>query len=67
MEEDDDDEEYYMPEFLKKPKSQHVDEGNSAIFVARIGGNPMPTVHWEKDGKIMNDGGRFNVSSSSMD
>lgn len=58
---DGEEDEFYAPEFIRKPRSENVDEGNAAKFQCQIDAYPPPTVSWEKDGKILEDGGRFRV------
>ena len=58
---DEGDDEPYPPEFARKPRSLHVDEGNPACFSCCIMGNPQPEVTWQKDGVPLEDGGRIKV------
>ena len=60
-----DGDEIYPPEFLKKPKSVHIDEGSMAVYTCCIAANPKPAVVWEKDGVEIPPGGRFKVSIST--
>nr|XP_039268744.1 obscurin-like [Styela clava] len=52
-----------LPVFVRKPKDQAKITGDTAVFTAKVFGNPEPTVHWTK-GKWMkiNGYGRFKMS-----
>lgn len=43
------------PQFLIKPLTLRVDQGEDATFSCKIWGSPLPEVTWEKDGKKLND------------
>lgn len=36
---------------MEKPKDQRVKVGAIATFYCRVTGDPLPTVHWRKNGK----------------
>lgn len=55
-----------IPDFILRPRSIHVEEGNSAIFLCRGSGIPPPSVQWIKQGQIMENKGRYNVSEKSI-
>ncbi len=59
--EEEDDDDSFPPEFIRRPKSAHVDEGSPAKFTCQIAADPPATVRWEKDGQILEHGGRFKV------
>ena len=59
--EEEDDDDTFAPEFLRRPKSCHVDEGSPAVFTCKIAADPLPTVTWEKDGQQIVNGGRYRV------
>ncbi|XP_077997324.1 muscle M-line assembly protein unc-89-like [Glandiceps talaboti] len=49
------------PEFTLKPKAQTVAVPNTAKFTCSVAGTPKPTVKWDKNGKILEDEGRFEI------
>ena len=61
--EEEDDDDSFAPEFIRRPKSCHVDEGSPAVFTCQIAADPPPTVVWQKDGQQIVNGGRYRVSS----
>ena len=61
--EEEDDDDSFAPEFIRRPKSCHVDEGSPAVFTCQIAADPPPTVIWQKDGQQIVNGGRYRVSS----
>jgi len=52
------------PQFLDKPRTQRVREGQSARFVARVSGQPEPEVTWYREGVPIVSSADFVISSS---
>lgn len=50
-----------LPFFKKKPHNQTVSEGQYVAFSAVVGGSPPPEVDWFKDGRVVEDKGRFLI------
>ena len=59
--EEEDDDDSFAPEFVRRPKSCHVDEGSPAVFKCQVAADPPPSVTWEKDGQQIVNGGRYRV------
>ncbi len=60
---EEDEEDRFAPEFMRRPKSAHVDEGAAAVFTCQVSADPPASVHWEKDGQRIVSGGRYRVSA----
>uniref|UniRef100_A0A4X2L8J4 Obscurin-like protein 1 n=1 Tax=Vombatus ursinus TaxID=29139 RepID=A0A4X2L8J4_VOMUR len=43
------------PMFLEGPQSQWVQQGEEVILTCQVGGQPEPAMHWEKDGRLLED------------
>ncbi|XP_043850339.1 obscurin-like protein 1 isoform X4 [Dromiciops gliroides] len=43
------------PMFLEGPQSQWVQQGEEVVLTCRVRGQPEPAVHWEKDGRLLED------------
>lgn len=43
------------PHFVLKPSSLRICLGDDASFCCQVQGSPLPTVHWEKEGKALGD------------
>nr|XP_006823021.1 PREDICTED: titin-like [Saccoglossus kowalevskii] len=63
---DEDDEEAAPPELVKLPEALHVQEGEQARFSARVTGNPLPRVHWYKDGEMIHKSTRYKVDFDGL-
>ncbi|KAM4698848.1 obscurin-like protein 1 isoform 2-T2 [Rhinophrynus dorsalis] len=53
------------PYFLLTPTSQRLCRGQSGELTCRVAGKPEPTVHWEKDGRSLEelcDGSHYRLS-----
>ena len=50
-----------MPIFKKEMSSIEANEGDAVRFDVRLQGNPEPVVEWFKDGKQLQDEGRFMI------
>lgn len=40
-----------LPTFIEPPRDQEVPEGKDVEFICHVGGHPVPTITWYKDGK----------------
>ncbi|XP_055521836.1 obscurin-like protein 1, partial [Leucoraja erinacea] len=52
------------PTFLVRPSSARVSRGDDVVFAGRLGGNPPPTVTWDKDGRELGqifESGHYSV------
>ncbi|XP_019613602.1 PREDICTED: muscle M-line assembly protein unc-89-like [Branchiostoma belcheri] len=56
----------FPPEFLEPPASQTVEEGKSAKFSCEVDGEPAPKVSWAKDGRTLQQGKRYRISSDEF-
>ena len=52
---------FFPPEFVKRPKSETVDEGAPAKFMCEVDANPQPKVEWTKNGVLIESDGHFKV------
>uniref|UniRef100_A0A5F8H2L6 Obscurin-like protein 1 n=1 Tax=Monodelphis domestica TaxID=13616 RepID=A0A5F8H2L6_MONDO len=43
------------PVFLEGPRCQWVQQGEDVVLACQVGGQPEPAVHWEKDGRLLED------------
>ncbi|XP_074047388.1 obscurin-like protein 1 isoform X2 [Macrotis lagotis] len=43
------------PMFLEGPQSQWVQQGEEVILTCQVGGWPEPAIHWEKDGRLLEE------------
>ncbi|XP_075253991.1 uncharacterized protein LOC142345665 isoform X8 [Convolutriloba macropyga] len=50
------------PMIVQYPENVEVTEGQTAKFLCRVGGNPIPTVFWYRNEQIINASNRMNVS-----
>ncbi|XP_044525377.1 obscurin-like protein 1 [Gracilinanus agilis] len=53
------------PVFLEGPQSQWVQQGEEVVLACQVGGQPEPAVHWEKDGRLLEDiweSGHFSLT-----
>ncbi|XP_006869427.1 PREDICTED: myosin light chain kinase, smooth muscle isoform X2 [Chrysochloris asiatica] len=51
-----------QPWFISKPRSVTATLGQSVLMSCAIAGDPFPTVHWLRDGKVLSrDSGHFEV------
>ncbi|XP_042523319.1 myosin light chain kinase, smooth muscle isoform X5 [Dipodomys spectabilis] len=51
-----------QPWFISKPRSVTASLGQSVLISCAIAGDPFPTVHWLRDGKVLSkDNGHFEV------
>ncbi|KAF6120492.1 myosin light chain kinase [Phyllostomus discolor] len=51
-----------QPWFISKPRSVTASLGQSVLISCAIAGDPFPTVHWLRDGKVLSgDTGHFEV------
>ncbi|KAL8623451.1 hypothetical protein ACOMHN_061964 [Nucella lapillus] len=51
------------PVFKKRPKKTVCQEGNTARFDCIVGGSPLPSVRWLKDGAAVRESDQVQVSS----
>ncbi|CAB3396936.1 unnamed protein product [Caenorhabditis bovis] len=50
------------PKFLVKPKPKKVlEEYKSLRLKTAVSGNPLPVVHWDKDGVILETGNKYSI------
>ena len=50
-----------QPQFIRKPKGETVNEGDSVKFSCKASGVPYPSVSWQFKGKTLKDEGRFEI------
>ncbi|XP_053554191.1 obscurin-like protein 1 isoform X2 [Bombina bombina] len=56
----------FPPHFLLVPTSQRLSRGQSCELSCKVSGKPEPTVHWEKDGRHLEelcDGSHYRLST----
>lgn len=51
------------PQFVDKPRTQRVREGQTARFVTRVAGHPAPEVTWFREGVPIVNSPDFAISS----
>ena len=52
---------FFPPEFVKRPKSETIDEGATANFTCEVDANPQPKVEWTKNGVLIDSNGHYKV------
>ena len=52
---------FFPPEFIKRPKSETVNEGGVARFTCEVDAKPPPMVEWTRDGVVIDSNGHYKV------
>uniref|UniRef100_V9GWR0 Peroxidasin n=1 Tax=Lumbricus terrestris TaxID=6398 RepID=V9GWR0_LUMTE len=55
---------YAAPHFTKRPQDQRIVEGHSVFFSCDVTGEPLPRIHWNKDGIQVTDNSRVSINPS---
>uniref|UniRef100_A0A3B4TD88 Immunoglobulin like and fibronectin type III domain containing 1, tandem duplicate 2 n=1 Tax=Seriola dumerili TaxID=41447 RepID=A0A3B4TD88_SERDU len=54
--------------FIEEPKTAHITEKGTATFIAKVGGDPIPSVKWMKGKwRQINHGGRISIEQKGQE